>query len=126
AAGVHAVSVSEGATDLHNPNVVRASLGALFTVPVIEAATPPTIAWLRQHAIRIIAASPDATLRYTDVDYTGPIAVVLGAEATGLSDAWAAAADERVYIPMFGQADSLNLAASTAILLYEVVRQRQG
>ena len=126
AAGVHAVIVSEGVTDLHNPNVVRASLGTLFTVPVVEADTPQTIAWLRRHAIRIIAASPDASLRYTDVDYTGPVAVVMGAEATGLSDAWATAADEQVYIPMFGQADSLNLAASTAILLYEVVRQRQG
>lgn len=126
AAGVHAVIVAAGATDLHNPNVVRASLGTLFTVPVVEATTEETIAWLRQRAIRIIATRPDASLKYTAADYTGPVAIVMGAEATGLGAAWAQAADIHVTIPMFGQADSLNLATSTALLLYEVVRQRGG
>ncbi|MCC6167694.1 MAG: RNA methyltransferase [Caldilineaceae bacterium] len=126
AAGVHAVIVAAGATDLHNPNVVRASLGTLFTVPVVEAATEETITWLRQRAIRIIAARPDASLKYTAVDYTGPVAIVMGAEAGGLGADWAQAANLHVTIPMFGQADSLNLATSTALLLYEVVRQRSG
>lgn len=124
AAGVHAVIVAAGTTDLHNPNVVRASLGTLFTVPVVEAATPATIAWLRSRGIQIIAARPDAPLRYTAVDYTGPVAIVMGAEATGLGPDWSQAADHAVTIPMFGQADSLNLATATALLLYEVVRQR--
>jgi TrmH family RNA methyltransferase len=124
AAGVHAVVVAAGATDLHNPNVVRASLGTLFTVPVVEAATDETIAWLRQRGIRIIATHPDASLKYTAVDFSGPVALVMGAEATGLGPAWSQAADHAVTIPMFGQADSLNLATSTALLLYEVVRQR--
>lgn len=124
AAGVHAVIITAGATDLHNPNVVRASLGTLFTVPVAEATPAESIAWLQRRAIRIIAARPDADVKYTAADYTGPIAIVMGAEATGLGRAWSAAAREHVTIPMAGQADSLNLATSTALLLYEVVRQR--
>lgn len=124
AAGVHAVIVNAGATDIHNPNVVRASLGTLFTVPVLEAEPSATAAWLRAAGIAIVAATPDAPSLYTAWDYTQPVALVLGSEADGLSDTWRAAADGLVRIPMFGQADSLNLAASAAILFYEVVRQR--
>ena len=123
AAGVHGVVVCGGA-DLHNPNVVRASLGTIFTVPVAEATTAETLAWLRSHGVQIVAATPDATLRYTDADLTVPTAIVMGSEAQGLSAAWLDAADRCVRIPMHGEADSLNLSASTAILLYEVVRQR--
>ena len=123
AAGVHGVILCGGA-DLHNPNVVRASLGALFTVPVAEASSVETLAWLRSHGVQIVAATPDATLRYTDADFTAPTAIVMGSEAQGLSAAWLDAAAVRVRIPMHGEADSLNLSASTAILLYEVVRQR--
>ena len=123
AAGVDGVIVC-GGTDLHNPNVVRASLGTLFTVPVAEAPAEEAIAWLRARGVRIVATTPDAIARYTAVDMTGPVAVAMGSEAEGLSDAWLAAADERVLIPMFGQADSLNLATATALLLYEVMRQR--
>jgi TrmH family RNA methyltransferase len=125
AAGVQAVIVTAGATDIHNPNVIRASLGALFSVPVVEATTAETVHWLRSRQARIVATRPDAAQRYTDVDYTGPVAIVMGAEATGLSATWSAAADEIVTIPMFGQVDSLNLATATALLLYEVVRQRR-
>ncbi len=126
AAGVDAVIVCAGATDIHNPNVVRASLGTLFTVPVVEASSEETITWLRQQGIRTVAATPAGEVPYTAVDMTGPVAVVLGSEAHGLSPAWLAAADRRVYIPMRGMADSLNLAISAALLLYEVVRQREG
>ena len=124
AAGVDGVIVCAGATDLHNPNVVRASLGTLFTVPVVEAPTATVIAWLRQQQIRLVAATPEAHTRYTTVDMRGPVAVVMGSEAHGLGAVWRAAADEAVTIPMHGAADSLNLATSTALLLYEVVRQR--
>ena len=128
AAGVDGVIVchapGQPATDVHNPNVVRASLGTLFTVPVAEAPADEAIAWLQGRGVRIVATTPDATARYTAVDMTGPVAVAMGSEAEGLSNAWLAAADERVVIPMFGQADSLNLATATALLLYEVVRQR--
>jgi TrmH family RNA methyltransferase len=111
-------------TDIHNPNVIRASLGTLFTVPVATAATAELIPWLRQRGIRIVAATPEAQISYTAVDMTGPVALVLGSEAFGLSPAWLTAADEQVAIPMHGVADSLNLSVSAALLLYEVVRQR--
>jgi len=124
AAGVDGVIVCTGATDLHNPNVVRASLGTLFTVPVIEASTTTTIDWLHENRIHIVAATPAATTRYTQANMTAPIAIVMGSEADGLGAQWLAAADQTVVIPMRGAADSLNLATATALLLYEVVRQR--
>lgn len=123
AAGVDGVIVC-GGTDLHNPNVVRASLGTLFTVPVAEAQADEALAWLRQRSVHIVATTPDATVRYTEVDMAGPVAIVMGSEAEGLSESWLAAADQLVVIPMYGQADSLNLATATALLLYEGVRQR--
>jgi TrmH family RNA methyltransferase len=103
---------------------VRASLGALFSLPVIESAVEPTIVWLRSHGIQIVAATPEGTHRYTDEDYTGPTAIVMGSEAFGLGPQWHDAADHLATIPMFGTMDSLNLATSTALMLYEVVRQR--
>ena len=124
AAGVHAVIVTAGVTDMHNPNVIRASLGALFTLPVFESPVEKTIQWLREHNIQIVAASPEATHLYTQCDYTLPSALVMGSEAHGLTRPWREAADSLVTIPRFGVVDSLNLAASTAIMLYEVVRQR--
>jgi TrmH family RNA methyltransferase len=124
AAGVDAVIVTAGVTDIYNPNVVRASLGALFTLPVIESPFDDTLAWLRKHNIQIIAATLEGTHLYTQLDYTLPTAIVMGSEADGLSHQWLAAADSLVTIPMFGKMDSLNLATSTALLLYEVVRQR--
>jgi TrmH family RNA methyltransferase len=125
AAGVDGVIVC-GGVDVHNPNVVRASLGTLFTMPVVETTDDAAIIWLRRQGIRLVATTPDAITPYTAVDLTGPVAIVMGSEAEGLSAQWLAAADLRVVIPMFGQADSLNLATATALLLYEVVRQREG
>jgi len=128
AAGVDGVIVcrapGQPATDVHNPNVVRASLGTLFSVPVAEADSATVIDWLRARGVRMVITSPDATTRYTRADMRGPAAVVMGSEAHGLSPRWFTAADEEVVIPMHGVADSLNLATSTALLLYEVVRQR--
>lgn len=112
------------ATDLFNPNVIRASLGAVFTIPVAVAPTVEALAWLHSQAISIVAATPDAATRYTAVDMTGATAVVIGSEAYGLTELWLDAAAWRVRIPMFGSVDSLNLSVSTALLLYEVVRQR--
>lgn len=124
AAGVDAVIVCAGATDLHNPNVVRASLGALFTIPVAEVATQDLIAWLHGQKIPIVAADPAATRYHMTAPFTDPVAIVMGSEAHGLTAPWHSAADIRVKIPMRGQVDSLNLSTATAILLYEVVRQR--
>ena len=125
AAGVDGLILCSGGTDLHNPNVIRASLGTRFTVPVAEAPTDEVIDWLCRQGVTTIAATPDTQVRYTDVDMTGPVAIVTGSEADGLSRQWLAAADKQVTIPMFGVADSLNLATSTTLLLYEVVRQRR-
>lgn len=124
AAGVDAVVVCAGATDLHNPNVVRASLGALFTLPIAAATTSEVLTWLQQQQIHAIAASPHGTITYTKVALTDGVAIVMGSEALGLSAAWLAAATAVVTIPMRGQLDSLNLSAATAVMLYEVVRQR--
>jgi TrmH family RNA methyltransferase len=128
AAGVDAIIVpapsdSRG-TDLHNPNVIRASLGAYFTVPTVATSHETAIGWLREHGITIVAATPAADALYTDTDLRGPVAVAVGSEAWGLSETWLAAADRRARIPMAGAVDSLNLSASAALLMYEVVRQR--
>jgi RNA methyltransferase, TrmH family len=124
AAGVQAVIVTAGVTDIHNPNVIRSSLGALFTLPVFESPYETTVAWLAERQVQIIAASPEAAQLYTEIDYTLPTAIVMGSEAHGLGPIWRSAATALVKIPMFGAMDSLNLATSTALLLYEVIRQR--
>ena len=124
AAGVQAVIVCDRCTDLHNPNVVRASTGMLFAVPVVEADGEATLAFLRERHFAILAATPHADKLHTDVDLTGNVALVVGTEQYGLSERWMQAADLRVRIPMLGQADSLNVAAAATILLFEAVRQR--
>lgn len=128
-AGVDAVLVPHDpgstGTDLHNPNVIRASLGAAFSLPLVSAPSDEMIAWLKRQGIAIVAATPSAEPLYTAVDLTGPVAVAVGSEAWGLSGTWLDAADVCVRIPMAGVVDSLNLSAATALLLYEVVRQRE-
>jgi TrmH family RNA methyltransferase len=124
AAGVHAVIVCDRCTDIHNPNVVRASTGTLFSVPVIEAGSDEALAFLRGRGFRILAATPHAEHLHCGVPLTGNVAVAVGAEQYGLTGKWMDAADLRVRIPMFGLADSLNVAAATTILLFEAVRQR--
>jgi len=124
AAGAGGVIVCDPATDIYNPNVVRASLGTLFSQPVIQHETPATIAWLQARGVRIVAATPAADLVYTEADLRPATVLVMGSEKAGLSTAWLAAAHTRVRIPMHGQADSLNLAMATTILLFEAVRQR--
>jgi RNA methyltransferase, TrmH family len=124
AAGVRAVIVCDRCTDLHNPNVVRASTGMIFSVPVVETTGAEALAFLRARGFSILAATPHTDKLHTDVDLTGDVALVMGTEQYGLSDTWMQAADLRVRIPMLGQADSLNVAAATTILLFEAVRQR--
>lgn len=124
AAGVDAVIVTDGVTDTHNPNVIRASLGTRFALPVCEASTSECLAWLHEGRVRVLAATPDGESLYSSCDMTGAVAIFLGSEAHGLSDAVRSAADPRVYLPMHGFADSLNLATSAAILMYEALRQR--
>jgi TrmH family RNA methyltransferase len=124
AAGVDAVVACPAATDWGNPNVVRASRGALFTVPVAETGREELVAWLRANDLAIVTATPDATRSFATADLARGMAIVLGAESRGLSAAWAAVADAEVRIPMFGAVNSLNVATSAALLVYEALRQR--
>jgi TrmH family RNA methyltransferase len=125
AVGVDGVIVCDRCTDLFNPNVVRASVGTLFTQPVVEAEGQQLLAWLKRNKIQIVAATPHAEKEFTEVDLTGPVAVVVGTEQLGLSPLWMESADICVRIPMRGEADSLNVATATTLLLYEVLRQRK-
>ena len=124
ATGVTGLVICDRCTDLYNPNVVRASTGTLFSVPIAESNTEDTLAWLATHKIPVLAATPHTTNNYTDVDMRGPVAIAVGCEMTGLNDAWMNRATMRVKIPMLGMADSLNVATATTILLYEAARQR--
>lgn len=123
-AGVDGVLVCDRCTDISNPNVVRSSIGTLFALPVIEVPSDEALTWLRERHITIVAASPHASQLYTEMDFTVPVAIVVGSEQYGLSTRWMQEADATVRIPMLGQADSLNVASATTLLLYEVVRQR--
>lgn len=123
-AGADALIVAEARTDPFNPNAIRASAGTVFSVPLAAASTASTIAWLRDHGLRIVAARVDADRLYTDLDLTGSLAIVLGAETEGLSASWTGPDIEAVRLPMLGIADSLNVSVSAAILLYEARRQR--
>ncbi len=126
AAGVDALIVCDRCTDIHNPNVVRASVGTLFTVPVIEAESKETLAWLKAQGISLMAATPAAKSEFTKVDMKIPLAIAVGTEQLGLSDFWMSEADLQVKIPMLGVADSLNVATATTLLLYEALRQRSS
>ena len=123
-AGVDAVVAASPRTDLFNPNAIRASAGTVFTVPLGAAATTDVLAWLHASGLRIVAARVDAARLYTEIDLTGPVALVLGAEADGLTDAWTAPDIEAIRLPMLGVADSLNVSVTAAILAYEARRQR--
>lgn len=125
ASGVDGVIVADRCTDIHNPNVVRSSVGTLFTIPVVEAKGEEVLTFLKSNGIAIVAATPHATEEFTKVDFTIPLAIVVGTEQVGLSKKWMEAADIQVRIPMLGVADSLNVATATTLLLYEVLRQRR-
>lgn len=122
ATGVDAVVLCDPRTDLWNPNVVHASTGMVFVLPVIEAATDETLALLKRYGVAVIATTPSATRLYTEIDLTGPVAIAVGTEHEGLTDKWLRG--EQVKIPMLGKADSLNVATATAVMLYELIRQR--
>lgn len=126
AAGAGGVIVCEPTTDPFNPNVVRASLGTLFSVPLAVSSTHETLGWLRDAGIASLAATPAGAKPHWQADLTGPVALVVGSEQYGLTDAWLQGADDRVLIPMPGSADSLNAATSAGILLFEAVRQRSS
>ena len=124
AAKVAAVIVCDRTTDIHNPNVVRASTGTMFSVPIVEASSDEALAWLKEEGFKVLAATPHAEKLHFEVDLTGNVAIALGAEQYGLTAKWMDGAELRVRIPMLGLADSLNVSAAATILVYEAVRQR--
>ena len=124
AAHVDAVLVCDPRVDLWNPNVIRASRGAVFAVPTVETDSSTALAWLRSRQIRVLAATPAAVIEYTDVNLKEPIAIAVGTEDEGLTDFWMRNADIMVKIPMFGKVNSLNVSTAAALITYESVRQR--
>ena len=126
AAGVTAVIVCDPLTDLYNPNIIRGSIGAIFTVPTIACTSEECIKYLQDNNIQILTAQLQDSNLYYDVDMTQPTAVVMGTESTGLTNQWREVANHHIRIPMLGKLDSLNVSVSAAILMYEAVRQRKS
>ena len=124
AVGATGMIICNRQTDVFNPNCIRASTGAIFSVPLAETSSEEAVEWFRKHNIRTLAASPHSHETYTEVDMTQGIAIVVGAEQYGLTDYWMNNADIGVVIPMLGRMDSLNVATAATILLYEAARQR--
>ena len=126
AAAADAVVVCDPLTDLGNPNLIRSSVGAFFSVPCVATTTNDCISYLKRHGIRILTAQLQDSCLYYDTDMRQGTAIVMGTESTGLTDQWRRAADAHIRIPMLGRIDSLNVSVSAAILLFEAVRQRTG
>ncbi|MFM8424330.1 MAG: TrmH family RNA methyltransferase [Chloroflexota bacterium] len=125
AAKVDALLVCDPRVDVWNPNVIRASRGAVFAVPVVEVKSPEALSWLRSRKMRVLAATPSAEEMYTDVNMQGPLAIAVGTEDEGLTEFWMQNSDLRVKIPMAGKVNSLNVSIATALMTYEAVRQRK-
>ena len=124
AAGVTAVIAAGPVTDWGNPNLVRASKGTVFSVPVAAGGSAEVLDWLAERSLPVVATTPDTDTLVAEADLTGPVAIAVGSEHDGLSGPWLERAATRVKIPMFGRVDSLNVAASAAVVVYEAVRQR--
>ena len=124
AAHVDAVLVCDPRVDIWNPNVVRASRGAVFSVPTVECDNASALEWLKSEKIQILAATPSAKTVYSDINLRVSAAIAVGTEDEGLTDFWMSHADVKVRIPMMGRVNSLNVSVSTALIVYEVIRQR--
>lgn len=125
AAGIDALIICDPKTDLYGPNVVRASRGTVFSVPTPQGSSQEVFDFLKQHGLRIIAATPAAEQPYTAEDLRGPMAIAIGTEDEGLTDFWLTHADTRVLIPMLGKVNSLNVSIAAALIIYEALRQRK-
>lgn len=125
AAGADAVIICDPLTDIYNPNLIRASIGAIFSRQVAVTSSEKAVSWLKAKGISILTAQLQDSSLYYDIDMKRGTAIVMGTESTGLSDLWREAADAHIRIPMLGALDSLNVSVSAAILLFEAVRQRQ-
>ena len=124
AAGVDAVIICDPQTDFYNPNVIRSSIGCIFTVQTASASSEDTLAWLKKNNIAVYCTYLKASQQYHLVDYKKPCAIVMGTEATGLSDTWVNASTANIIIPMQGAIDSMNVSTATAVVVFEAKRQR--
>ncbi|MCY3885292.1 MAG: RNA methyltransferase [Gammaproteobacteria bacterium] len=124
ASGIDAVIVCDQVTDVFNPNVVRSSLGTVFSVPVALAEREEALSWSGKHGLCLVASTPFGKKIYSDIDYTKATAIVVGSESKGLDDVWFESADEVVHLPQLGQSDSLNAAMTATVMLFEARRQR--
>lgn len=124
AAGIDAVVVCDPQTDIYNPNVVRSSIGCLFSVPLAVCDSPEAILWMKQQRISIYCTYLKAAVPYTEVDFTRASAIVMGTEADGITEQWVEAADQNIVIPMQGAADSMNVSTAAAVVVFEACRQR--
>lgn len=124
AGGVDALLVCDGRTDIYNPNVIRSSLGSIFTNKVVSCSSADAISWLKNMNIKIYTTALTASKPYHQIDYTVPSAIVTGSEATGVRSVWEDNSDSNIIIPMSGKVDSMNVSVATSIVLYEALRQR--
>jgi RNA methyltransferase, TrmH family len=125
AAGIDAVLVCDAQTDIYNPNVIRSSLGTVFTLPVVTCSSKEALNWLKEKSIKIFTTALTASIPHYEANFSGPAAIVAGAEATGVSSVWQENSDVNIIIPMFGKVDSMNVSVATSIVLYEALRQRK-
>jgi TrmH family RNA methyltransferase len=123
-AGVDGLILCDGRVDGYNPNVIRSSIGTVFSVNMVEASNDETLSFLKKNHVAICASLPEDKTTYTQINFKLPSAIVLGSEQEGLSDFWIKHADCKLKIPMYGKADSLNVSTTAAILIYEAIRQR--
>jgi len=124
AAGVDAIIICDPQTDLYNPNVVRSSVGCVFTNQIAVATSEESISWLKKNQIKIFCTYLEGSIPYTSASYQSACAIVMGSEAFGLTDEWIKNADANIIIPMNGQIDSMNVSVAAAIVVFEAVRQR--
>jgi len=124
AAGIDGIILCDSRTDLYNPNAIRASLGCVFTVPTTITTSTDAIEWLKDRGIRIFCTYLKAAVPYHSIDFTKPSAIVMGTETTGISKVWLDTSDTNIIIPMQGTADSMNVSASAAVIIFEACRQR--
>ncbi len=124
AAGIDAVFIANPKTDMFNPNIIRTSVGCVFTTPIATGSTEEIITFLKAHKIQMYGAALTASVGYQTIDFKHPSAIIVGTEATGLSDEWLENTTQNIIIPMRGAIDSMNVSVSAAVILFEAVRQR--
>jgi len=124
AANLDAVIICDPQTDIYNPNAIRSSIGCIFTMPVVTSTSEHTIMWLKSNRITMFATALSATHYYHESHFTHSSAIIMGSEASGLSQIWLDEADYLIKIPMNGKIDSMNVSASAAVVVFEALRQR--